>query len=298
MKKKTFLIVGILIVLFSLVYIPVVLLYDTSDEPDLYLEEPIDYEFEDQYLLWQLGDVWYGASHDRPFSTMLLDMNNVPWDEAIVVGDFIGNNKYLRLLEQSNHKRSDFKHLAGNHEYSCDGSSDWVCLMAFRRNMEDLSMPNLFYSFDRGNIHVIVVSTDENTTDIKDSTFAWLEKEVANNQDKIIIIATHHMPHLFNENHDIDGLLKNYGIDLWLFGHAHCDHGDSECDDHDAKGDFYIEDETAFVTSGYSKNYESRYFVFEEDSDKVTIKSRKHNEGMFQDEFENIVNLRYTFEKN
>ena len=254
---------------------------------------------DEKYILWQFGDMKLSSK----FPEAIKDMNNLPFDDAIVVGDMVepaeisDYEKYLQIMEGSNHGFEKFHHLAGNHEYQCRGTEEEGCLNNYKNYIDE----RLFYTFDRGNIHFIVLSTDKTEWAIKDSTFDWLENEVNENQNKILIIASHQPPHLFSFGGDmtIDKLLAENNVDLWIFGHTHCKHGDSKCSRHGAKGDFYIEDETTFVDTGeIIENSESRYYIFKNNSDNLIIKSRNHETSSFQDEFEHIIKLRRTFKND
>lgn len=250
------------------------------------------------FVLWHMADIYYGSHHNGDLTTMVNDMDTIAWDDALIAGDISGDGSAANFqamknifTTESSHPWSAFHFLAGNHEYQCGEAPSAGCL----NNYQSIITSQLRYTFDRGNIHFIVMSTDDGKYKLSDSTMAWLRNEVAQNQGKIIALATHQMPHAFEGT---DQILNEFGIDLWLFGHAHCKHGDPSCTRHGALGDFYQQAETTFVDAGYIGNMESRYFIFTNGSNQVRILSRNHKNAAFQSQLEHTVTLRYPFVKN
>ncbi|MBI2638614.1 S-layer homology domain-containing protein [Candidatus Peregrinibacteria bacterium] len=250
------------------------------------------------FVLWHMSDIYYGSHHNRDLTTMVNDMDTIAWNDALIAGDISGNGSAENFqamknifMTESNHPWSAFHFLAGNHEYQCGEAPEQGCL----DNYKSIITANLRYTFDRGNIHFIVMSTDDGKYKLSDATMAWLRSEIAQNQNKIIALATHQMPHAFE---GMDQILNEFGIDLWLFGHAHCKHGDPSCTRHGAFGDFYQQAETTFVDAGYIGNMESRYLIFTNGSNQARILSRNHKNAAFQSQHEHTVTLRYPFSKN
>lgn len=249
------------------------------------------------FLLWHLADVYYGMKDDDNFATMVRDMNTIPWDMALVAGDISENGSTNNLTtfqtifsENTTHPWDHVNILAGNHEYQCPSSSRMGCLDHYQTIIKQ----PLRYTKDVGNIHFIILSTDDGPETMSDEAMDWLEQEISTNQDKIVIIATHQMPHLFPR---AQAILDRYGVDAWLFGHAHCKHGNAACDRHGARGDFYREAETTFVDAGYIGHMESRYIMFTEGSGNIHIRSRNHLDGRFQEAFEHTAPLRFSFDR-
>lgn len=249
------------------------------------------------YVLWHMSDIFYGSHHTGDLTTVVNDMDTIPWNDALIAGDMSGDGSAFNFqtmknvfLNESNHSWSAFHFLAGNHEYQCDSPPASGCL----NNYKTYITSQLRYTFDRGNIHFIVMSTDDGSYKMSDATMTWLRNEVAQNQGKIIVLATHQMPHLFP---GMDRILNDLGIDLWLFGHAHCKHGDASCNRHGALGDFYQQAETTFVDAGYIGNMESRYLIFTEGSSEVRILSRGHRNAAFQSSLAHTVTLRHAFSR-
>gem|GEM_PF-5373419 len=249
------------------------------------------------YVLWHMSDIFYGSHHTNDLTTMVNDMDTISWNDALIAGDMSGDGSAFNFqtmknvfLNESNHPWSAFNFLAGNHEYQCGEPPSSGCL----NNYKSYINPQLRYTFDRGNIHFIVMSTDDGKYKLSDATMVWLRNEVAQNQNKIVVLATHQMPHLFS---GADQILNDLGVDLWLFGHAHCKHGDPSCTRHEAKGDYYQEAETTFVDAGYIGNMESRYLIFTEGSSEVRVLSRNHKNAVFPSALAHAATLRHAFSR-
>lgn len=253
------------------------------------------------FVLWHLADVYYGSYDAEDFTLWVQDMNDVTWHKALISGDISGDGSVRNFTDMKNifltymrgHLWGDLNFLAGNHEYNCGGTPADGCL----DNYKNIINSNLRYTWDYGNIHFIVMSTDAERNRMSNATMQWLRNEVAVNQDKILILSTHHMPHVLYAEPAAEDILAEFGIDMWLFGHAHCAPGDSACNRHGALGDFYVQDETTFVDAGHISHMASRYLIFEEGSNQVRILSRNHETRNFQPEFSHTQTLRYPFRR-
>ncbi len=96
------------------------------------------------------------------------------------------------------------------------------------KNMNDYGLISRIYDYDRINIS----STDTNA--FHNYSVQFIEKELADNFNGKIVVATHHLPNfacLFTDKEisplqyayasDLNYLLKKHHIDLWIFGHQH-----------------------------------------------------------------------------
>jgi len=91
-----------------------------------------------------------------------------------------------------------------------------------------------YYSFDYGNVHVVVLdSTTGDHRAVGSAMWSWLESDLQANQLEWVIAIWHH-PEYSKGSHDSDAevalidmrslalpLLENYGVDLILTGHSH-----------------------------------------------------------------------------
>ncbi len=110
-----------------------------------------------------------------------------------------------------------------------------------------------YYSFNYGNIHYIVLDSEESGRDQGDRMLRWLKKDLKATEQSWIIVAFHHPPyskgaHDSDDSSDSEGsmvemrenvvpILEKYGVDLVLSGHNHvyerskfiaCHYGDSD----------------------------------------------------------------------
>ncbi len=151
------------------------------------------------------------------------------------------------------------------------------------------------YGVRVGNILFLLLS-DESTasrTDISDSAFQWWRKAVRNNQQDIIITVTHaQLLHsgLFAsfvpsrriaDSRRFEKVLREEKVAIWASGHSHLPQG--------MWGTISIERElggTCFVNVSAIRedsfmDSQSRFFIFEDGSDVVWIRSRNHTKGRF-----------------
>lgn len=105
----------------------------------------------------------------------------------------------------------------GNHEYLTRGASFY-----FR----DFVLPGneRYYSFDWGNVHIVVLDTNH----IDRAQLSWLEKDLATQRSRWTIVGGHHPPFStsrrgsFTPMRDrVVPLLVKHGVDLVLSGHEH-----------------------------------------------------------------------------
>src|SRR5690606_28758827 len=105
----------------------------------------------------------------------------------------------------------------GNHEYRTDDA---------RFYLRDLVLPGRerYYSFDWGDVHVVVLDTNR----LDDEQLAWLEQDLAGRTRRWVIVGGHHPPYSSSwrgDNRPAQRLLvpifEHYGVDLVLSGHEH-----------------------------------------------------------------------------
>ena len=110
-----------------------------------------------------------------------------------------------------------------------------------------------YYSFDYGDVHVVVLDSQDSGREPDDDMLLWLQRDLADNNSRWLIAAFHHPPYSKgSHNSDNDGdsggrmrdmrehvlpLLEAAGVDLVLSGHSHmyersylidCHYGTSE----------------------------------------------------------------------
>lgn len=247
----------------------------------------------DRYKVWLFGDTHYGLLKETNGNFLKIfakpELRHYLPDNIINVGDITQDAKdveflaYLSDVKDSGLSPEIFHPLAGNHDGSC---AEDTCYDLYKKYINE----KLNYTFDYGNIHFIFVTADSRfiPNQISLETFYWLEDEVKNNQDKIIVVVTHHPPLFYQTNAypRFVSLVTSFKIDLWLFGHTHCA---LTIDNYCAHGSgisptypftCYHRYGTTFIDTGTILNNESRYLVFTQDSDILQIGTLDHNKGL------------------
>ncbi len=128
----------------------------------------------------------------------------------------------------------------GNHDghsaSSASQSGPYYDIFTLPKNAEAgglASGTEAYYSFDRSNIHFIVLDSYDTNRSVNGSMLTWLENDLATSQQDWLIAFWHHPPYTKgSHNSDTDGslidmrenalpLLESYGVDLVLSGHSH-----------------------------------------------------------------------------
>jgi hypothetical protein len=82
-----------------------------------------------------------------------------------------------------------------------------------------------YYSFDFGNIHFIVLDSDESGFSPTGPMMTWLENDLKRNTQPWIIAYWHHPPYSRGSKDEVREralpILETYGVDLVLSGHSH-----------------------------------------------------------------------------
>jgi len=251
---------------------------------------------DEDLIIWAWGDMKIWSRGPEKTRQAIRDMNGVFWHISIVVGDIVEGPKHaeesdyevwLRILNESTHPRSDFYILAGNHEWNRSRDVNPIGILNYRKKI----CPKLNYTFKIGNILFIIISTDKCDTGIKESTYAWFNRTVAENQDKIIVVATHqpwdHEHFRDDPGYNFEEVLRKYYIDVWIYGHTHLPHSNPKS--------LYKKYGCIFIDVGFIENGESRVIYFFKNSNLIIIKSRNHLTGTWQKEYECTFQLRMKF---
>lgn len=291
-------------------------------------------------VIWLLSDIQAtvgDASDWSWWSDTLNDSSNLDWERAMVVGDMVDDatdadwDGYIEYLENYStqyngvHSRpidsnqDVFRHLAGNHEYA-RGSID-----TFYSNC---NASPLYYTWEYGNLLFIMVGTNSQIpSDYMGYCWSWFNNTVQNNQDKNIIVGTHHPVDYcgvagsyysgYFDEADVEWLCYNYDIALWVSGHTHSPHSNpnitANSDDWgwQSNGDF---GDTTFVSTGGNhhtpyhdlvpsgdtspspKSSESWYFCLNDGSTSALLKSRNHSNPSWQTSYDCPLTLPFAFD--
>lgn len=171
-------------------------------------------------------------------------------DNAYVAGDDVGyQNRFFSPPPLSAFlRRQPFFSAIGNHEGIFGGADsvsqtgDYFDIMYFPTANElgaggVASGTEAYYSFDYGNIHFVVLDSEDSIENLETSAavmVTWLENDLAATSADWIIAAWHKPPYSKGAGHDSDveqaeidmrelivPVLDDYGVDLVLTGHAH-----------------------------------------------------------------------------
>ena len=198
--------------------------------------------------LWVLGDSGTGndnAAHSR--DAFLTFSKDRPVDVWLMLGD----NAYPRGTDEEYQKTLfDFFPglLPGNPLWPALGNADVLCcesnpteaaylkIFSTPTKGEAGGVPSgspLYYSFDHGAIHVVVLDSMVSDKSPTGPMLTWLRQDLRANDKAWLIAAWHHPPYTAGE-HDSDferahllmrenalPILEAYGVDLVLGGHSH-----------------------------------------------------------------------------
>ncbi|HEX3034847.1 MAG TPA: metallophosphoesterase [Thermodesulfobacteriota bacterium] len=254
--------------------------------------------------VWALSDIQpKGDGQRKELQNAIEDINeNVPdVDLAIVAGDIVDDADESDFDWYVSTKPSsyieDWYELAGNHDLKLDRGE------GYKRKIRQ----DFYYSFTRGNILFILMSDEERgkPTEISDEAFEWWKDLVINNQDKIIVVATHaplngsRIPFSVYEDRQIKEserfteVLEKHKVDIWLSGHLHLPHWLSGNVNRVEKynGTIFVNLGGIRTEFGGLKPSESRIVIFTCGSDRVLIRSRNHTNKKYNQNFDAVFDL-------
>lgn len=261
--------------------------------------------FNNKYVIWAHSDIQPQNKSEREhYETAIQDIksniDNI--NLVILAGDIVQRRKstsdYRWFLSQRNKLNIPYWYeIVGNHD-----------ARNFANYFKYIKKP-LYYHVTIGNLIILFMSDEINNspTVISDHTFNWWKKLVINNQDKIIITVTH----AFLEQSELMGyrfyrsnilkserfakVLKKYYVDLWLAGHtsAPSSLGYNKSQIKELNNTLFLN--ISSIRREYGLNVESRFLLFENNSDQLIIKMRDHDNKEFVDSREIKLKLRTPF---
>ena len=205
-----------------------------------------------QVRLWALGDVGTGDANAAAVRAGFTTWNEGrPIDGLLLLGD----NAYMSGTDteyqsgffaplQAQLRRYFLWPAYGNHDALSSSSSKQTgpYYEAFHlpRQGEAGGVPSgteAYYSFDVGDVHVVVLDSAESTTGPNSAMLDWLELDLAANQQPWTVVTMHHPPYTFGSHNsdepgdsagllfamreDVVPVLDEAGVDLLLTGHSH-----------------------------------------------------------------------------
>ncbi|MGW8392276.1 DNRLRE domain-containing protein [Pseudoduganella sp. HUAS MS19] len=198
--------------------------------------------------IWVIGDAGTGTSGQAAVYNAYRNYTGTTYtDFWMMLGDNAYNsgtdaeyqtkmfNMYPEMMRQS-----PLWATLGNHDgASADSATQtgpYYDIHTFPKNGEAggvASGTEAYYSFDYGNIHVIVLDSNETSRSTTGAMMNWLKADLANVTATWLIAIWHHPPYTKgSHNSDTETnliemrknflpVLENYGVDLVLTGHSH-----------------------------------------------------------------------------
>ena len=193
---------------------------------------------------------WDGQTYSRTHYTIKEALTRFPEADFITHGgDFVQEGAYACQWESMLYNFKDYlfnypmQVVNGNHERIVNGvrdnphNTDKIFNIDYPgKDNPNYDMQNgVFYSFDYGPMHYVVINSNEiyvNGRDLDEVQVAWIKDDVAkanaNPNIKWVVAMTHHAPYP-NLLYDVDvnyaaqlvPLLDSLDVDLLLYGHNH-----------------------------------------------------------------------------
>jgi len=198
------------------------------------------------------------AQRDFAFA---IHTGDIVYGGGVCTGSNSGWNQYLRGyfdLYEDSIKEVPFYTAIGNHELGSGSAScgyDAYTGVYYLPENAPSGDEERYYSYDWGNIHVVVLNTEQNFA-TGSAQYNWLENDLQNTDRRWIVAAFHRPPYSsgpHGSDEDVQDylvpLLEQYGVDVVLNGHDHiyertCPIKDGACTTIDDGGVVY------FVTGG------------------------------------------------
>lgn len=159
----------------------------------------------------------------EPFRQIVRSINLLMPDFVVILGDFVKGDTHEDLLEEA---WDEFERVArtlkmpyylvvGNHDVQCRGGEK-----VFRERFGPL-----YYSFDYGNSHFVVLNSEDEGADISEGQMDWLREDLRASSDAEHIFVFVHRPLWESEgkgwNGKVHPLLAEHKVKLVFAGHSH-----------------------------------------------------------------------------
>lgn len=198
--------------------------------------------------IWVIGDAGTGSSGQAAVYNAYRNFTGATYtDFWLMLGDNAYNsgtdaeyqstmfNVYPEMMRQS-----PLWATIGNHDgVSADSATQtgpYYDIHTFPKNAEAggvASGTEAYYSFNYGNIHVIVLDSNETSRSTTGAMMNWMKSDLANVTATWLVAVWHHPPYtkgshnsdtetnLIEMRQNFLPVLENYGVDLVLSGHSH-----------------------------------------------------------------------------
>ena len=197
-----------------------------------------------KYTFWIIGDMGSGDSNQAHVQRGYFKANpSVHVDGFLMLGDNTypdGTDaeftNYLFHAYPDVLSNSFSWPTIGNHEVHTNSGAPYLAAFSEPTNGESggvASGSKLYYSFDYGNIHFIILDSQISSRAKNSPQYLWLQQDLQATRQDWILAYWHHPPYSFgshNSDQDVElidmrqnfvPLLEQYGVDMVFAGHSH-----------------------------------------------------------------------------
>ncbi len=253
------------------------------------------------FTVWMLSDIQPPTRAERiRFERAIADVKALGMriDMAVIAGDLLkgrsGDEAFAWFLAaRAEAPVARWYEIAGNHDRRSAANFDRY-----------FSRPPA-YGVRFGNALMLLLSDTlpSAATEISDASFQWWRRMVLDNDDSILLTVSHGqlqgsglLGSMFASRVIVDSgrfeeVLRQRPVSLWASGHSQLAHrlpGTFSCRE-ELGGTCFIN--VSAIDAGLFGASESRLLIFSEGSTRLTIRSRDHDRGRFNDDLELVVDL-------
>lgn len=252
-------------------------------------------------VIWLLSDIQPATIAQRgQFERAIADVNSLA--EQVDVGVIAGD------LLKSRSRDEDFAWFLASREramvpvwFEIAGNHDARNGERFRRYFPRPSR----YAVEIGNVLLLLLGDEapSSQTDISDESFQWWRDMVERHQDRLIITVTHGqlagsgLLGSFLASRTIAGsgrfeeVLRQRRVAIWASGHSHLPQGlpGTVSRRQELGGTHFVN--VSSIDEGLLLDSQSRFFIFEDGSARMVIRSRNHSRGRFDPDLDVVLEL-------
>ncbi len=271
-------------------------------------------------LSWSDTHIGIDATAITKWQQALLDADGLAWNMSLALGDLSNGGNAAEFTIWNNHVTNNLSTHSGTEIFAINGNHDWNSGTLNNYNSAINSTNN--YTYSVGNI-LFVLWGDQTTGtsggDLEAADVAWINKTVADNQDKILFLAGHAgwynttckttETYYFQIDASSNGTWyediysQGYNIDIVANGHEHDDFN-SSCSSWDnlpqvttKYGTFFVNDNHIYNNAnGYYSS--ARFFYFVNGSKTVYVRTRYFDfGGSWEDDYSYEYEMAVAFDQ-
>jgi len=271
-------------------------------------QERVMTEGSQQLRVWMLSDIQpqtigQRADFERAVEDMMNNFDKI--DLGILAGDILPSGSRAEAYEWFLRTRV---YAPVNHWYEVAGNHDVRSGRVFQKYFP---LPP-HYGVEVGNILLLLLSdqSQASQTEIADESFQWWESMVRKHQDKIIVTVTHaqlrHSGLLGSllpsrriyRSDRFENVLSKYRTALWVSGHTHLPHGLTGTVSEKSQFQNVSFVNVSSIGSSLLKDSQSRFFIFQDGSTSLLMRSRNHSKKKFEKKLDHEITLQKPFRYN